>query len=688
MHAKSIGRRKVMIGKEKAALKSNGSQNLEDKDTIKYFIPKLLSNNNSEQNYEKDWTFNGQLNDEQLKAVKAEGYALVIAGAGTGKTRVLVYRVSYLIKKGIDPRQILLLTFTKKAAQEMLDRVSSLLKDNSGRRVSGGTFHSFGVNTLHQYANLLDLPVKFTVLDNPDSEDVIDKIRTDLGYSKQEYDFPWKARIFEIISFSRNNLVTIQYVVETKYSALKPYIPDIENIAGLYREFKINNDMYDFDDLIEVLVIKLKENPRFRKLIQRKYRYLMVDEFQDSNLMQLELVKLIAPEGNNVMVVGDDMQSIYSFRGAHYQNIIDFPKIFPDCQVITLEQNYRSQPLLLDFTNEIIENAETGYEKELWSDKKPVCKPIVAKFDEPEDEAVFIADEIRMLRESNVSFNEIAVLVRVSNTSVHIQLELGKRGIPYIIIGGRKFTERKHIKDVTSYLRIVHNPKDIVAWHRVLKLIPGVGSATAEKILLLLDEGDILESSPGKRYGEKVRELGRVIRDISDENLSLPGKIERIKGHYYPILEAVDKDPEIKKVDIEFFQQLSGEYESLEKFLTDFVLNPPAKQLAKSIGPVIDETEEKPLVISTIHSAKGLEWHSVFIPHALEGIIPSSKAVSVEEIEEERRMFYVACTRAKENLFITYPSYIARYDGYTHFTSRFLEEIPESKYLYINKSEF
>jgi DNA helicase-2/ATP-dependent DNA helicase PcrA len=222
----------------------------------------------------------------------------------------------------------------------------------------------------------------------------------------------------------------------------------------------------------------------------------------------------------------------------------------------------------------------------------------------------------------------------------------------------------------------------------VLKLIPGVGPVTAEKILLLLDEGDILESSPGKRYGEKVRELGHVIRDISDEDLTLPGKIERIKGHYYPILEAVDKDPEIKKVDIEFFQQLSGEYESLEKFLTDFVLNPPAKQLAKSIGPVIDETEEKPLVISTIHQAKGLEWHSVFIPHALEGIMPTSKATSIEEIEEERRMFYVACTRAKENLFITYPSYIARYDSYSHFPSRFLEEIPEDKYLFLNKSEY
>lgn len=674
-----------MNDKEKAVLTSIGLQEYSDKNTKKYLLTDFSSKENSQPDPEVEAFLKKHLNDKQYEAVISKGPVLVVAGAGTGKTRVLVYRVYYLIKSGTEPPRILLLTFTKKAATEMLDRVSTLLADNSGRQVSGGTFHAFCVNTIKQYGNLLDLPVKFTVLDNPDSEDVIDKIRTDLGYNVQEKNFPYKARIFEIISFARNNMVPISYVIEAKYSALEPYIPDIEKIAKHYRDYKKANALFDFDDLVEVLVEKLKENPRFQRKISRKYKYVMVDEFQDTNVLQMELVRLIAPAGNNVMVVGDEMQAIYAFRGANYQNIIDFPSLFTGCKIIKLEQNYRSQPALLDFTNQITIYAKTGYEKKLWSDKEAECKPFVVKFDEPEDEAVFVADSIRKLLETNVTTEEIAVLVRVSHTSICIQLELGKRGIPYVIIGGKKFTERKHIKDVMAYLRIAHNMKDPVAWHRVLKLIPGVGPKTAEKILLFLDDDGLLENIQEKRQNEKIHELGRVIRDISDEAVSLPDKIERIKQHYYPILEMIDKDPEIRKTDIDYFQQFSGEYESLEKFLTDFVLNPPAKELVKATGPVIDETEEKPLTISTIHSAKGLEWHTVFIPHALEGIMPSSKAVSEEELEEERRMFYVGCTRAKEHLFITYPSYLPGYNACSHFKSRFLEEIDSAFYNSLNE---
>ena len=661
--------------KEKKAAPStgNGSNNSDNKNTEKSFIPKKIPRKILSEPTDND-LLNG-LNERQREAVTCDGPALVIAGAGTGKTRVLTYRVAYLIKHGVDPRLILLLTFTKKAAKEMLNRVYSIVKHDFGRHVAGGTFHSFCVNTLRQYANLLGLPEKFTILDNPDSEDVIDKIRTDLGFHNHELDFPQKGRIYEIISESRNKMVAIREVVEGKYSALKPMIPDLEHISEMYREYKKSHAMYDFDDLIEVLVEKLKGNLRFRRIITRKYKYILVDEFQDTNRLQLELIRLIAPAGNNVMAVGDDFQSIYSFRGAWYQNMFDFPTIFPGCRIITLEQNYRSHPALLDYTNQIISNAPEGYKKKLWSAKAPGSKPLVVKFDTPEDEAVYIADEIKMLRETNVSTSEIAVLARVSHTTRYIEMELAARGIPYVIIGGRKFTERKHIKDVMAYLRIAYNTKDEVAWHRVLKLIPGVGTATAEKIILCLEDGDILEYSPGKRYGESVRELGRVIRDISDDSLTLPRKIERIKEHYYPILEVNGKDTGIKKKDIDFFQQVSGDYDSTEKFLTDFVLDHTAENLTKGVGPVIDETEEPPVTISTIHSAKGLEWHSVFVPHALEGIIPSSKASSSEEVEEERRVFYVGCTRAKENLYITFPGYSPMADAYTHFPSRFVEEI-------------
>jgi len=663
----------MSASKKAAPSTGNGSNNSDNKNTEKSFIPKKIPRKILSEPTDND-LLNG-LNERQREAVTCDGPALVIAGAGTGKTRVLTYRVAYLIKHGVDPRLILLLTFTKKAAKEMLNRVYSIVKHDFGRHVAGGTFHSFCVNTLRQYANLLGLPEKFTILDNPDSEDVIDKIRTDLGFHNHELDFPQKGRIYEIISESRNKMVAIREVVEGKYSALKPMIPDLEHISEMYREYKKSHAMYDFDDLIEVLVEKLKGNLRFRRIITRKYKYILVDEFQDTNRLQLELIRLIAPAGNNVMAVGDDFQSIYSFRGAWYQNMFDFPTIFPGCRIITLEQNYRSHPALLDYTNQIISNAPEGYKKKLWSAKAPGSKPLVVKFDTPEDEAVYIADEIKMLRETNVSTSEIAVLARVSHTTRYIEMELAARGIPYVIIGGRKFTERKHIKDVMAYLRIAYNTKDEVAWHRVLKLIPGVGTATAEKIILCLEDGDILEYSPGKRYGESVRELGRVIRDISDDSLTLPRKIERIKEHYYPILEVNGKDTGIKKKDIDFFQQVSGDYDSTEKFLTDFVLDHTAENLTKGVGPVIDETEEPPVTISTIHSAKGLEWHSVFVPHALEGIIPSSKASSSEEVEEERRVFYVGCTRAKENLYITFPGYSPMADAYTHLPSRFVEEI-------------
>ena len=659
--------------KKAAPPTGNGSNNPGNKNTKKSLIPKVLPQKIFGD--QPDDTFLAGLNERQREAVTSDGPVLVIAGAGTGKTRVLVYRVGYFIKKGIDPREILLLTFTKKAAKEMLSRVSALLKDDFGRDVAGGTFHSFCVNTLKQYANLLGLPAKFTVLDNPDSEDVVDKIRMDLGYHNQELDFPKKGRIFEIISESRNKMITIREVVESKFTALKPMIPDIERISELYKEYKKSHAMYDFDDLIEVMVVKLKENPRFRRIITRKYKYVLVDEFQDTNRLQLELISLIAPERNQVMAVGDDFQSIYSFRGAWYQNMFDFPTMFPECKIITLEQNYRSHPALLDYTNHIIAASPSGYKKRLWSDKPAGSKPLVVKFDLPEDEAVYIAEEIKTLKENNVPTSEIAVLARTSYSTVYIQIELAARGIPYIVIGGRKFTERKHIKDIMAYLRIAYNTKDEIAWQRVLKLIPGVGPATAEKILLCLENGDLLEYSPGKRYCESVRELGRVIGDISDDSLTLPRKIERIKQYYYPILEVVDKDPETKKKDIDFLQQVSGDYDSVERFLTDFVLDPQAENLTKSIGPVVDETEEPPVTISTIHSAKGLEWHSVFIPHAIEGIIPSSKATSSDEVEEERRVFYVGCTRAKENLYITFPAYFPMADTYTHFPSRFVEEI-------------
>lgn len=556
----------------------------------------------------------------------------------------------------------------------MMDRVSALLKNKSGQNISGGTFHSFANNTLRQYANLLDIPVNFSILDNADSEDVIDKIRTELGYSNSKIAFPKKGRLFEIISSSRNRLISIEEVIKTDFTRLVKQLPDIEKISTQYASYKKTNGLFDFDDLMVFLTEKLKSNPHFREMVRRKYKYVMVDEYQDTNILQNEIVRLITPTSNNIMVVGDDMQSIYAFRGANYENIIQFPKVFADGKIIKLEQNYRSQPALLDFTNAIIQNAQVGFKKKLWSNKMPGDKPMVLEFYDVQEEAEFIVTKILELRENNVALNQLAVLTRASWNSNHIQLELEKRRIPYVVVGGIKFTERKHVKDILAYLKIAHNPKDVVAWYRILKLIPGIGKKTADKAIA----GTLLNNV-------RIIELKQLLIEITANEVSLPDKIEKVKKHYYPILEAVDVDAEVRKMDIEMIQERSAGYETLEKFLSDFILNPPSKKMTKTIAPLIDETEEKPVTVSTIHSAKGLEWHTVFIAHALEGIIPSVKALSEEQIEEESRLFYVACTRAKENLYITYPSFLPMYDAYFHQPSRFVEEINENKYLEINK---
>ena len=614
--------------------------------------------------------YQDKLNKQQLEAVKTEGPALVIAGAGTGKTRVLIHRVAYLIEKGIDPPKILLLTFTKKAATEMMNRVSALLKSKTGGSIAGGTFHSFANLLLRRYANLLKIPVNFTILDNADSEDVIDKIRADLGFNKSEKAFPKKNRLFEIISSARNRQLSIKAIINSDFSGLKQIRPEIERIVTGYTSYKKEHALFDFDDLMEYLAEALKTNELFRQLVKRKYSYVMVDEYQDTNLIQNEIVRLLAPKGNNVMVVGDDMQSIYSFRGANHNNIVQFPNMFVNCKTIVLEQNYRSQPDLLDFTNETIENAPVGFRKKLWSDKVPNGKPVVAQFYDPEDEAEYIVTEILELHEKGIGLENLAVLTRTSWNSIQVQFELEKRGIPYVVVGGVKFAERKHVKDILAYLRVMQNPKDSVAWYRLLKLLPGVGIKTAEKVVA----GDSVKNV-------RVSELKRLIVMVSADEISLAVKLEQVALHYYPILESLDPDAEIRKKDIELIIQRSASYESIEKFLSDFTLDPPSKKLAKQVDPLVDENEEKPLTVSTIHSAKGLEWHTVFVAHVLDGVIPSVKAIEDDEIEEERRLFYVACTRAKENLYITYPSFLPLYDGFLNQPSRFINEINKLKYL-------
>jgi len=625
------------------------------------------------------------LNEAQYIAVTTiEGPLLVIAGAGTGKTRAIVYRVAFLLENEIPPQQILLLTFTRKAANEMLSRTTSLLNDIRCQKVMGGTFHSFANYLLRNYSKSLNISPNFTIIDTVDSEDVIDLIRHELHFEKKDRAFPRKSRIHEIISKAINCNITIKAVIDREFRGLTEFVKEIELIEKAYSEYKRANNLFDYDDLMEFLRDSLKTNLYFRENVQETFRYIMVDEFQDTNIIQKEIIDLIAEKYRNVMVVGDDSQSIYSFRGANFENILRFPETYPDCKLVKIEQNYRSNQYILNFTNSVINNAKIGYKKRLFSTKIASGKPIVKQCYNQEEEAEYIVSKIIEIRERDIPLNQIAVLYRATFHSNFIQAELLKRNIPYIVFGGIRFIERRHIKDIIAYLRIILNPLDPVSWNRVLKLIPGIGDITASKIVRNIHKsnGKIdFSNFANHKYSSDLEKLGHILNQTSKQEVAIPNKIEILKNYYYPILKEIESDYEIRLMDIDVLISLACKYDDLEKFLSDFALDPPSNRYQNQTSPLINESEDKPLILSTIHSAKGLEWNSVFIPHLLDGLFPSARTLGdIEEIEEERRLFYVACTRAKEQLYLTMPSYVASWDAFFTLPSRFLVEVEKEKY--------
>lgn len=639
---------------------------------------------NLDRNYKID--YRRELNPAQLEAVTTiNGPVLVIAGAGSGKTRVIVYRVAFMLENGINPDDILLLTFTRKAANEMLGRVQQLLKDQTAQKIFGGTFHAFSNYILRKYANLLNIPNNFTIIDEEDSADTIDLIRSELRFEKKEKAFPRKNRLQEIISSARNRNLTISQVIENDFTGLKDFTDQIELIKQGYERYKKISNIFDYDDLMDVLRDSLRDNLEFRRRLNNSFRYIMVDEYQDTNVVQKEIAEYLAEGDRNILVVGDDSQSIYSFRGANYENILRFPQRYPDCKVIKIEENYRSNQKILDFTNEIILNARIGYKKRLFSKILNEALPQVRKFYDQEAEAHFIVDRILGYREKGIELNQVAILVRAFWHARFIEVELNKRNIPYIAVGGLKFNERKHVKDIISYLRIILNHYDAVAWHRILKYIPGVGMVTANRIIekIIAEKGMNIDTFEKTKFADGLKRLGNMLDKAKGNGVPIPEKIEIIKEYYAPLLQEREYDYQIRLLDINVLIDLSSKYESLEKFLTDFALDPPSRNFGTRTVPLIDESEDKPLTISTIHSAKGLEWYSVIIPHALDGLIPSVRALSnIEEIEEERRLFYVACSRAKQELLITMPSYVASYNAFLSYPSRFLAEINKDRFHY------
>lgn len=636
--------------------------------------------------------YQNALNQEQFwAATTLQGPVMALAGAGSGKTRTIIYRLSYMLEIGISPSAILLLTFTRKASQEMVHRAAALLANPNAGGIMATTYHGFANTVLRQYAPMIGLPANFTIMDAQDAEDLVDLIRNELKLNKQEKAFPKKERIAEIISKSRNCNTTIPLVIEREFKGLTDFVKDIELIAETYKRYKLANRTLDYDDLMDLLRDALRDCLPFRQALQDQYQYLMIDEFQDTNIVQKQIIDLLAHQSRNIMVVGDDMQSIYAFRGANFENILTFPDTYPDCKIIRLEQNYRSTQDILRFTNAIANSALLGYKKQMRSDLDAQFAPLVARFNDQNAEAEFIVDRILALRERGIPLNQIAVLYRSSFHGNYIQAELLKRNIPYVVVGGIKFVERRQVKDVLAFLRLALNPVDAVCWNRILKLIPGVGAVTTRKIIAAIQDnkGSIdFEQFQKNKFGTELQKLAIMLQFIMQPTVPLPTKIDAIKQYYTPILKLLEPDYELRLQDIDVLYDVACNYNELEKFLTDFALDPPSNKFQNQVRPLIDESEDKPLTLSTIHSSKGLEWFAVFVPHLLDGLFPSTRSMkNVEQFEEERRLFYVACTRTKHQLFLTMPSFVAQWDSYYTMPSRFLIEIDKKSYRLWNKKE-
>lgn len=613
-----------------------------------------------------------ELNPAQYEAVKhVEGPALVIAGAGTGKTRTLTYRVARLVELGVDPTSILLLTFTRRAAEEMLRRASILLHDAKAEKVSGGTFHAFANQVLRKYSAIVGYESSFSILDQGDSQDVINLLRTQMGFATSQRRFPRKNTLNAMISLSLNRMVPIEEVIEQDYPHFIEELESISLLAMQYQEYKRKSNVMDYDDLLIHLGRLLEVSSETRKALAKKYRYIMVDEYQDVNRLQARVVELLSgedPSRANVMVVGDDAQSIYRFRGADVQNIFEFPKHYTGAKLITLEENFRSIQPILDLSNRVIAGAANRYEKQLFSRIPGGEMPQIVCAENEHQQSVYVVERILELREQGVSLKDIAVLFRSGYMSFDLELELQRANIPFQKYGGMKFIETAHIKDLTAMLRVIHNPRDAVSWYRILLLHEGIGPKTAEKIVQDIMEnrmsfkkfsqgvieGEVQAPHEFVKYPRRIADLFGALSEASREQMAPPEKLAYLVEYYRPILKKQYDDYQKREKDIETFLLITERYRSLNSLLTDLSLDPPMESLSDMEAPTKDD---EILTLSTIHSAKGLEWNTVIITNCLDGRFPSvAAATDPDALEEERRLMYVAATRAKENLIITYPT--------------------------------
>ncbi|MDA8163996.1 MAG: ATP-dependent helicase, partial [Desulfobacteraceae bacterium] len=619
-----------------------------------------------------------ELNPAQLEAATTvNGPVLVIAGAGSGKTRTLVYRMAHLLEQGIAPESILLLTFTRKAAQEMLARAASLV-DQSCQRVLGGTFHAVANLMLRRYGRHLGYEPNFTILDRADAEGIVNLLKSSLNLGGEGKRFPSKKMVADTMSRAVNKSLSLEAILEEEYPHLLEFLPDLRLLRGHYRQFKLEHGLMDYDDLL-VNWKRVLEIPEIREQMSRRFTHIMVDEYQDTNRIQAEIVRLLAHAHDNVMVVGDDSQSIYSFRGADFRNIMDFPKLFPGTRIIRLEENYRSTQAILAVTNAVIDKAAEKYTKTLYSRIEGGEKPAIYAARDEGEQARFVAEKIRELHKEGLPLREMAVLFRSGFHSYKLELELANRQLPFEKRGGQKLTESAHIKDVLSYLRVTANPRDHLSWNRILLLIDKVGPKTASSLLDRIKAAEepltfLIDYPAGKSWRQGLIDLATMLHGLTEPGLAPAEQLERVLAYYQPVFERIYHDDYPKRSrDLEQLRAILAGYGDLQSFIDDTALDPPESAMDGSHAEPGDR-----LVLSTVHSAKGLEWDTVFIIHLAEGKFPSAQAVSPEEREEERRLLYVAATRARKQLYLLYPREVMTPDRMMArgTLSPFLAELP------------
>jgi DNA helicase-2/ATP-dependent DNA helicase PcrA len=603
-----------------------------------------------------------ELNPEQAAAAThGEGPLLIIAGAGTGKTRTLVYRVAHLIERGVRPERILLLTFTRRAAQEMLARAERLVGATS-RSVQGGTFHATAHRLLRKYGSAAGLGSDFTIMDQGDAEDLMQLSRAQLGYAEKAKRFPKKETLHRVYSRHVNTEIPVEEILRGEYPAFVDYLEDFQRVYGDYTRRKAERNLVDYDDLLLFWAAILEQSPELADRVSGLYDHVLVDEYQDTNVLQARILRGMCRAHANITVVGDDAQSIYSFRGASFRNILDFPQQFPGARMVALEQNYRSTQPILDVTNTLISRAQERFTKSLWTRRTGGEPPWLVSCRDEQQQTKFVVDRILELHEEGVPLREMAVLFRAGYMSADLEIELTNRKIPFEKWGGLKFLEAAHVKDVLAFLRILENPRDEVSWYRILLLLPGIGDVTARNAIDRMAELAWASDSFGRfkppaRARDAHEALVRLLDELrtgrpQDDGI-VSAEIARVRRLYDDILrERYDRvDPRL--ADLDQLQAIAGGYPSRAAFLSALALEPPS-----ATQDLAGESSEEGdvLILSTAHSAKGKEWDAVFLIWAVDGWFPSSRAASDDEqLEEERRLMYVALTRARNHLAVTYP---------------------------------